>query len=100
MSETIPIIRNAPPPPKGETRGAKGGAPKPPRRPKRRYPWDKLRVGDAFDVPLAPIPLGNSDRHPDYNAITASVSNRNKKYPERYVVRIRDGHWARVWRVK
>lgn len=96
----IAIIRNAPPPPAKETRGRKTGSPKKD-RPHRRYPWDQLEAGDAFDVPIPVGPPPPCDRYPEYNALTANIAARHKRNPNgpRYVARMMDDFRVRVWRV-
>jgi hypothetical protein len=97
----ITIVRNAPPPPSHETRGRKPGN-RTANRPHRRYPWAELRVGDAFDVPITPLPPMRDNRHPEHNAITAVVSKRNRDAGERgprYIARLMDDFRVRVWRI-
>lgn len=97
--QPIKIIRNAPPPPTFETRGRKTKHPGD-SKPRRRYPWAELNVGDAFDVPLREIPHGDN-RHPDYNCLTAAMSSYNKKHPGvKFMARIMDDYRVRVWRTQ
>lgn len=93
----ITIIRNAPPPPNKETRGRKTKHPGF-SRPRVKYPWDELNVGDAFDVKLRNLPRSDC-RHPDYNSLAASMSSRHKYRPERYMARMMGDTHARVWRL-
>lgn len=95
----IQIVRNAPPPQIGETRGRKRKTHPGRNSTYTRYPWDELRVGDAFDVPIRTYVAGD-DRYPEYNRVSASVSKRNQVAGgPRYVCRMMDDYRVRVWRI-
>lgn len=93
----IRIVRDAPPPPTEETRGRKTKHPGLSCR--TRYPWAELQVGDAYDIPLNSFVAPPGDRWPEYNRVTATISQRHKKYPERYLARMMDDFRVRVWRI-
>lgn len=88
------IIRNAPPIPNTDGRGAKP-----------KYPFAELEVGDAFDVPANPAEKIADSRHPIHNRVTAMVSSKNREarlsgqrtsYKARY---LGEEGVVRVWRV-
>lgn len=99
-SAEVTIIRNAPPPPTGETRGRKSPNTKP-RSTYTRYPFAELRVGDAFDIPITSGYIARDDRYPEYNRVTATISGHHKRKPNgpRYMARMMDDYRVRVWRV-
>jgi hypothetical protein len=99
MAPEITIIRNAPPPPARETRGRK--TPHPGVSQQMRYPFEELAVGDAFDLPITSSWNPADGRFPEYNRLTAAISNRNKRNPEkRFIARMLDNYAVRVWRLR
>jgi hypothetical protein len=54
----------------------------------KTYPWDSMDVRDSFLV----------TDHPE--RISAVVSQRNKRHPEKRFVTAKEGNGIRVWRVK
>lgn len=51
-----------------------------------KYPWDKMKVGDSFQVPFS-------------HSIRACASYAGSKRGWRFITR-KDGDKVRVWRVK
>jgi hypothetical protein len=100
-SSEIQIVRGAGIPPEVETRGCKAGTHPGKNTHFTRYPWGELSVGDAFDIkiPVASVLEAKDDRVPEYNRISANISYRHKRYPERFVARMMDDFRVRVWRV-
>ena len=94
QSLEIQIIRNAPPIPGKDGRGAKP-----------KYPFADLEVGDAFDVKADPADKTSDSRHKIHNRVTAMTSVKNRearlagkhtRYSVRYLC---DEGVVRVWRV-
>lgn len=97
----IKIIRNAGlPPPDGRGRGNPTGNKGAPGKLKRNYPFAKLAVGDAFDVPITEPPVMRPF-YPEERRLSAAVSNRNRAAAPKFVCRLLPDHSAvRVSRVK
>lgn len=91
------IIREAGPvPPKAPGRKT----PHPGFAKRRIYPWNDLNVGDAFDVPIETEDPGDN-RYPEFNRLTANLTERHKRHPERYEVRVlMHLGVVRCWRVR
>lgn len=55
----------------------------------RKYPWDKLQVGDSFTVPLRMR-----------NSVSACAARYRKVYGKRFSTRMVGDDLCRVWRVE
>lgn len=64
--------------------------------PRRKYPFEKMEVGDSFFVPNVP----SRSLRKDYARITAAVSGAHKMFrDQRFATRRVDGG-VRVWRTQ
>lgn len=62
---------------------------------KKRYPWDEMRVGDSFFVPVA----DGEDYAAVHRRVSASASTRRHRHGGRYTIRRVEGG-LRCWRLE